>query len=101
MRVGETDDMSQAHTAQSCAIVLDLHRAYREGDAQRVADLIHDDIDWMIDGPAHVFPFEGQRHGKVEVLQVLAQIGELFELQRYEHETLVCENDRAAVMSRT
>jgi ketosteroid isomerase-like protein len=93
--------MSDVQTAQTRAIVLDLHRAYREGDAQRVADLIHDDIDWIIHGPAHVFPFEGPRHGRIAVLEVLAQIGEHFELKRYEHETLICENDRAAVMSRT
>jgi ketosteroid isomerase-like protein len=93
--------MSEAQTAQTRAIVLDLYKAYREGDALRVAELLHDDIDWMIHGPAHIFPFEGQRHGKLAVLGVLAQIGEHFELKRYEHETLICENDRAAAMSRT
>jgi len=93
--------MSEAQTAQTRAVVLDLHKAYREGDTQRVADLIHDDIDWIIHGPAHIFPFEGPRRGKAAVLDVLAQIGSHFELKRYESETLVCENDRAAVMLRT
>jgi ketosteroid isomerase-like protein len=54
----------------------------------------------MIHGPAHVFPFEGPRHGKTAVLEVLGEIGRRFELKSYEHEVLVCENDRAAVMSR-
>ena len=43
------------------ATVIELHKAYREGDAERVASLIHDDIDWCIHGPARVFPFEGPR----------------------------------------
>jgi ketosteroid isomerase-like protein len=93
--------MGEEQTAQTRAIVMDLHRAYRDGNAQRVAGLIHDDIDWVIYGPKHVFPFEGPRRGKKEVLEVLAAIGECFELKRYEHDILVCENDRAAVMSRT
>ena len=41
--------------ADTRAIVDELHKAYREGDGERVAALIHDDIDWCIHGPDHVF----------------------------------------------
>ena len=68
------------------ATVIELHKAYVAGDAARVAALIHDDIDWIIHGPARIFPFEGPRHGKAQVLEVLAAIGAQFELKRYEHE---------------
>jgi ketosteroid isomerase-like protein len=83
------------------AVVNDLHKAYREGDAERVAALLHDDIDWCIHGPARIFPFEGPRQGKAQVLEVLGAIGQQFELKRYEHELLIVEGDRAAVLSRT
>ena len=35
------------------------------------------------------------------MLEVLAAIGQQFELKRYEHELLIVEGDRAAVLSRT
>lgn len=83
------------------AVVIELHNAYREGDAGRVAALIHDDIDWVIHGPARIFPFEGPRRGKAAVLDVLAAIGQQFELKRYERELLIVEAERAAVLSNT
>jgi ketosteroid isomerase-like protein len=83
------------------ATVLALHKAYREGDAARVASLVHDDIDWIIHGPARVFPFEGPRRGKGQVMQVLADIAQHFELKRYEPEIVIVEGDRAAVLSQT
>src|SRR5688572_30085563 len=83
------------------AIVEALHKAYRAGDGERVAALVHDDIDWCIYGPARIFPFEGPRHGKAQVLEVLAAIGGQYELKRYEPEIVICEGDRAAVMVRT
>src|SRR5678815_3436694 len=53
----------------------ELHNAYRDGDGEHVAALIHDDIDWCIYGPDHVFSFEGPRRGKAQVMEVLATIG--------------------------
>lgn len=94
-------NVTDAQTAETRAIVQELHRAYREGNAERVAALIHDDIDWCIYGPARVFPFEGPRRGKAQVMDVLAAIGQQFELKRYEHELLIVEGERAAVLSQT
>jgi ketosteroid isomerase-like protein len=52
-----------------------LYEAYARGDGERVAAMIDDDIDWIIHGPVQVFPFEGPRKGKAEVLDVLAATG--------------------------
>jgi ketosteroid isomerase-like protein len=83
------------------ATIIELHDAYRSGDVERVAAVIHDDIDWIIHGPVRIFPFEGPRRGKQEVMQVLASIAEQFALKRYDHELLIVEGDRAAVLSNT
>src|SRR5258708_11046219 len=83
------------------ATVIELHKAYVEGDAERVAALIHDDIDWIIHGPARIFPFEGPRRGMAAVLEVLAQIAEQYELKSYVPELVIVEGDRAAVLSNT
>ena len=76
-----------------------LYEAYARGDGERVAALIDDDIDWMIHGPVQVFPFEGPRRGKAEVLDVLAAIAKDYALERYRPEVIIVEDDRAAVMS--
>ena len=83
------------------ATIIELHDAYRKGDVERVAAVIHDDIDWIIHGPVRIFPFEGPRRGKQQVMEVLAAIAEQFELKRYDHELLIVEGERAAVLSNT
>jgi len=83
------------------ATVTEFYKAYGEGNAARVAALIHDDIDWIIHGPARIFPFEGPRRGKAAVLEVLAQIAEQYELKSYVPELVIVEGDRAAVLSNT
>ena len=81
------------------ALVTALYRAYREGDGERIAALIDEDIDWLISGPVDIFPFEGARRGKAAVLEVLASIASAYKLERYEPEIVVVENERAAVLS--
>ena len=83
------------------ATIIELHDAYRKGDVERVAAVIHDDVDWIIHGPVRIFPFEGPRRGKQQVMEVLAAIAEQFELKRYDHELLIVEGERAAVLSNT
>jgi len=76
-----------------------LYKAYGDGDFDRVAALIHNDIDWIIYGPVQVFPFQGPRRGKAAVLQALAAIGKDYSLERYTPEIVIVEGDRAAVLS--
>ena len=81
------------------AIVNELYDAYERRDFDRVASLIHDDIDWVIYGPVEIFPFAGARQGRVAVLEALGEIAEQYTLERYKREILLADGDRAAVMS--
>jgi ketosteroid isomerase-like protein len=81
------------------AIVRELYDAYERRDFERVAKLIHDDIDWIIYGPITVFPFAGARHGRTAVLQVLTEIANVYHLESYTPETVIIEDERAAVVS--
>ena len=71
----------------------------RGATSDRVAALIHDDIDWVIYQPIGLFPFAGPRRGREAVLQALVAIGEQYALQSYEPEIMIVDGDRAAVMS--
>ncbi len=81
------------------AIVRELYDAYGRRDLERVAALIHDDINWMIYAPVSVFPFAGPRHGRAAVLEALAAIANAFALESYKPEIMIVEGERAAVMS--
>jgi ketosteroid isomerase-like protein len=81
------------------AIVHELYDAYERRDFERVATLIHDDIDWVIYAPVGVFPFAGPRRGRKNVLEAMARIAESYALERYKREIVIVEGDRAAVMS--
>lgn len=76
-----------------------LYEAYASRDFDRVAAMIHDDIAWIIYGPVQVFPFQGPRHGKQQVLDVLGAIAKDYEVERYVPDVVIAEGDRAAVLS--
>jgi ketosteroid isomerase-like protein len=80
-------------------VATDLYDAYERRDFQRVAELIDDDIEWIIFAPMQVFPFAGYRRGKAAVLEALARIARDYELKSYVPQVLIVDGDRAAVMS--
>lgn len=77
----------------------ELYDAYERRDFARVAEFIHDDIDWVIYAPVSVFPFAGHRRGRKAVLEAMAGIAERFSLEEYKREVVIAEGDRAALMS--
>jgi ketosteroid isomerase-like protein len=81
------------------AIVRELYDAYGRRDFERVAALIHDDIDWVIYAPMSVFPFAGPRHGRTAVLAAMAEIAVTFSLESYNPQVTIIEGARAALMS--
>jgi ketosteroid isomerase-like protein len=81
------------------AVVTDLYAAYERGDFDRVAELIDDNIEWIIYGPTQVFPFAGYRRGKVAVLGALGGIAKQYQLKSYVPQVIIVDGERAAVMS--
>lgn len=81
------------------ATVEELYDAYGRRDMERVAALLHDDIDWIIYGPIEVFPFVGMRRGRKAVLEAIATLFDMFSLESYQREIMIVEGDRAAIMS--
>lgn len=88
--------MSESETR---ATVNELYAAYRRADVQRIAEMVHEDIDWVIYGPIEIFPFAGLRRGRAAVLQALAAIGEVYALEKHAIEVMIVDGDRAAVMA--
>ena len=81
------------------AIVKELYDAYGRRDFERVAALIHDDVDWVIYAPMSVFPFAGPRRGRAAVLEAMADIAKVFALESYTPQITIVDGARAALMS--
>ena len=76
-----------------------LYESYVSRDFDRFTAMVDDDIEWIVYGPVQVFPFQGPRRGKAQVLDVLGAISKDYEVERYAPEIIIVEGDRAAVMS--
>ena len=77
-----------------------FYRASSTRDIERVASIIADDVNWLVQGPVDVFPFLGQRHGKAAVLEGYGEIARTLEITGYDVEALLVDGDRAAALIR-
>jgi ketosteroid isomerase-like protein len=77
-----------------------FYRASSTRDIERVASIIADDVNWLVQGPVDVFPFLGQRHGKAAVLEGYGEIARKLEITGYDVEALLVDGDRAAALIR-
>jgi ketosteroid isomerase-like protein len=81
------------------AIIGELYDAYGRRVFERVAALIHNDVDWVIYAPVSVFLFAGPRKGHAAVLAAMAEIAQAFALESYKPEVMIVDGARAALMS--
>ncbi len=66
----------------------------------RIAQLLHDDIDWTVFGPVGMLPFFGHRKGKAAVIAMLGRISESLQLTACDTERALTDGDHAASMMR-
>jgi ketosteroid isomerase-like protein len=88
--------VSESDTRAAISALFDI---IQQRDFGRFANLIHDDIDWIIHGPIEVFPFAGLRRGRPAVLQALAAMAQVYSLESCEPDFFIVEDDRAAIMA--
>jgi ketosteroid isomerase-like protein len=81
-------------------IVEAFYRASAARDIERIAEILADNVDWLVQGPVDVFPFLGQRHGKAAVLEGYREIARKLDVTGYEVEALLVDGDRAAALIR-
>ena len=81
-------------------IVEAFYRASATRDIEQIAEILADNVDWLVQGPVDVFPFLGQRHGKAAVLEGYREIARKLDVTGYEVEALLVDGDRAAALIR-
>jgi ketosteroid isomerase-like protein len=80
------------------AALYNLYEAYGRRDIAQIADLIDDEVDWVMYGPVEILPFEGARRGKPDVLATLCAISNELDLTRYTPEVVLVDGERAAAI---
>jgi len=78
-----------------------FYDAYTTGNRDKLAAMLHDDVDWLISGPVAVLHFCGRRHGKAQVLELATQIlPNVLSDMRVTHESVVIDGGQAAILNR-
>jgi len=78
-----------------------FYDAYTTGNRDKLAAVLHDDVEWLINGPVAVLHFCGRRHGKAQVLELATHIlPNVLSDIRVAHESVVIDGDQAAILNR-
>jgi len=89
-----------AHTVTR-QVVDAFYDAYTTGDRDKLAAMLHDDVEWSISGPISVLRYCGERHGKAQVLELACNIlpSVLADL-KVRPESVVISGDSVATLNR-
>ena len=83
------------------AIVDAFYKVYATRDAERIAEFLHDDVEWTISGPIDYLRFCGMHRGKAAVLDLIKrQVPAVLRVFSFVPDSIVVDGDRAAMLSR-
>lgn len=85
----------------SRAVVDAFYQAYVTHDTERLAPLLHDDIEWTISGPVDVLSFCGVRRGKAAVLDLAGKVVPgIYRVIDFTQQSILVDGDHAASLNR-
>ncbi len=77
--------------------IADFYRAYLTRDEVLLQRILHDDVEWLLTGPADQFDIYGRRHGKSEAIELVTRVMPcFFQVADFEIEHLLVQGDRVA-----
>src|SRR5262249_51523932 len=69
-------------------------------DPDRIEPFLDENVDWLVIGPADMFPHCGQRVGKVAVREAYQRLSTNIETVKIARDFLIVENETAAALTR-
>ena len=83
------------------AVVEAFYKAYAARDAEKIAEFLHDDVEWTISGPVDVLPFCGTHRGKAAVLDLIERlVPEVFRVFSFVPDAILVDGDQVATLNR-
>ena len=78
-------------------VVRGTYEAVGRGEIPVVIDLLADDVEWTLHGPAAI-PFAGTHHGRAGVSEFFSAVGEALEFHQFEPREFVAHGDTVVVL---
>ena len=83
---------------ENVQLVQQLFAAFGQGDIPTVLDHLTTDVAWQAVGPADILPWAGMRHGREQVGQFFAALGQAVEFQQFEPREFIAQGDKVVVL---
>ena len=82
-------------------VVEAFYKVYAARDVEKIAEFLHDDVEWTISGPVDYLRFCGTHCGKVAVLDLIKrQVPAVLRVFSFVPDSIVVDGDHAAMLSR-
>ena len=83
------------------AVVDSFCEAYAVRDVTRVADFLHDEVQWTVNGPADFLPFSGTWRGKPVVLDLIGRrVPAVLRILNFVPYSCLVDGDQLAMLNR-
>jgi ketosteroid isomerase-like protein len=83
------------------SVVQAFYEAYAVRDADRIAEFLHDDVEWTISGPVDFLPFCGVHRGNAAVVDLIRRrIPAVLRTFSFVAEVILVDGDQVAMLSR-
>lgn len=90
--------MSEQENVQ---VVQQMYAALGQGNLPTLLDSLAEDIEWFVAGPPEEMPLAGTRHGRQQVAQIFMIMSESLELQQFQPQEFIAQNDQVVVLGHT
>ena len=78
-----------------------FYQAYAARDAGKIAEYLHDDVEWTISGPVDYLPFCGTHRGKANVVDLIRRrVPTVLRTFSFVAEVILVDGDQVAMLSR-
>jgi uncharacterized protein len=79
-------------------LVHEFYAAFERGGIIGVLNTLADDMSWFIPGPKDIILFVGQRQGREQVAQFIAELAETQDAQQFEPREFVAQGDKVVAL---
>ena len=83
------------------SVVDAFYKVYATRDAEKIADFLHDDVEWNVSGPVDVLAFCGTFRGKAIVIHLIKRlVPQVMRVFSFVPESILVDGDRLAMLNR-
>jgi ketosteroid isomerase-like protein len=83
------------------SVVDAFYKAYAARDSEKVAEFLHDDVEWTISGPVDYLRFCGTHRGKAAVVDLIKhKVPQVLRVFSFVPESILVDGDKVAMLNR-